>query len=437
NQTFIFHLQEGVKFHNGRELTAEDVKYTFDRIYDPDTASPGNWVFEMIKGTDAYLDGEAEELEGAQVVDDYTVRFELEKPFGLFLTHLTLPYGLIVLWEEVEEHGEDFSSNPVGSGPWKFVEWEHNDKLVLEANEDYWDGRPYLDEVVYRVIPQSLTDIAEFEASNLDLTGVPVEERDNWLEDSEWEDYIHEMAELSTYYLALNSDFEPLNEPKVREAIDYAIDSEQITESLFPHYVPANDAIPKGLPGGTDLKIKFDPARAKELLAEAGYPDGFDLELWVNDGDNPVRVGGVIQAMLKQVGIDVELVKNDWSVFYSAVQEGKTPSYYLSWWADYADPFNFLKALYYGGENRIGYDNPVVNELIDEMARTTDEEERVHISEKIIDTVNEEDPYVFLHHTSSTTIKQPWGKGEVYHQMYTADKLLTWWIDEEIKEEEQ
>ncbi|MFW6301807.1 MAG: ABC transporter substrate-binding protein [Bacillota bacterium] len=435
NQTFVFKLREGVEFHNGRELTAHDVKYTFDRLYDPEVASPGTWVYDMIKGTDAALDGETEGLEGVTVIDDYTVQFDLDYPFGLFVTHLTLPYGFIVPEEVVDEHGKQFSQNPVGTGPWVFESWEHDEEIVLKANEDYFDGRPYIDEVIYRVIPQPLTDIAEFEAGNLDYTGIPVEERESWLNDEEWEPYTHSMAELSSYFIALNQDFEPLDDPLVRKAIDYAIDSEQITESLFSHYVAAKDAIPEGMDGGSpNSEFNYDPDRARELLAEAGYPDGFELELWVSSGTNPVRAGGVVQAMLSQVGIDVELVKNDWSVFFDTVRQGNAPSYYLSWWADYADPYNFLQALYASEGSRINYKNTVADEILEEMGRTTSVETRVELSERLIDMVEEDgDPYVWLYHTSSSTIKQPWVNGELHHQMYHADKLTTWWIDQDKK----
>jgi len=435
NTVFTFHLREGVKFHDGTEFTAHDVKYSFDRLYDPEVASPGTWVYPMIKGTDASLNGETDGLEGVKVIDKYTVQFELDKPFGLFLTHLTLPYGLIVNEDIVNEYGDDFRQHPVGTGPFKFVSWEHDDRLVMEANEDYWDGRPYVDKVVYRVIPQPLTDIAEFEAGNLDLTTVPTEERERWLGNEEWQPYIHTMAELSTYYLALNGDFEPLDDPKVKKAIDYAIDSQMVTESLFPHYVAANDAIPEGMPGGADVEFKADVEKAKELLAEAGYPDGFEMELWVSDGSTSVRVGGVLQALLGRVGIEVDLIKNDWSVFYSTVKNGNAPSYYLSWWADYADPYNFLNALY--TSDRIVFNNETINSMLDKMASTTNQQERIRLSQEIIKMADQiGDPYVYLYHTSSSSIKQPWIKGEIYHQMYNADKLVTWWIDQDVKAEE-
>lgn len=437
NQTFIFHLRPGVKFHNGRELTAADVKYSFDRLYDPATASPGTWVYDMIVGTEQALNGKSDDLAGVQVLDDYTVSFELKYPFGLFLTHLTLPYGLIVPREEVERWGDRFSQNPVGTGPWKFVEWRHDERLVLEANEDYWEGRPYLDKVVYRVIPHALTRIAEFEAGNLDYTAVPQEELKRWTNNPEWQPYLHQMAELSTYYLALNSDFEPLNQPRIRKAIALALDSEQITRALFPQYIPADDAIPAGMPGGlSQTGPGYDPEKAKELMAEAGYPDGFAMEIWTSSGENSVRVGGVLQALLKRVGIEVRLVKNDWSVFFATVKKGKAPAYYLSWWADYADPYNFLDALYASEGSRINYKNAIIDKMLEEMARTTSVEARVEISKKIIEVARQQgDPYVWLFHTSSTTVKQPWIKGEIHHQMYDADKLVTWWIDQEIKAE--
>lgn len=435
NKTFIFKIRKGVKFHNGRDLTAKDVKYTFDRLYDPETASPGTWVYDMIVGTDAALNRKTDGLKGVTVVDEYTVRFDLQYPFGLFLTHLTLPYGLIVPEEEVAKWGDQFSQHPVGTGPWKFVEWKHDEKLVLGANEDYWQGRPYLDRVEYRVIPQALTRVAEFEAGTLDYITIPPQEIKRWTGDPEWQPYLHKMAELSSYYLALNDAFEPLDNPLVKKAIALAVDSKQITEAIFPEYVPANDPIPEEMPGGIDKAgLGYDPEKAKELLAEAGYPDGFDLEIWVSSEEKSVRIGGVLQALLKRVGINVTLIKNDWSVFFSTVKNGNAPAYYLSWWADYADPYNFLDALYASEGSRINYKNEKVDKILAEMTRTTSAAERVDISKELIKKVRKGgDPYVWLYHTSSTTVKQPWVKGELHHQMYDADKLVTWWIDQDLK----
>ncbi|AZR72320.1 hypothetical protein BBF96_02275 [Anoxybacter fermentans] len=431
---WTFHLRKDVKFHNGRPLTAHDVKYSFDRLFDPEVASPGTWAFDMILGTDAALAGEAEGVEGVKVIDDYTVSFILKYPFGLFLKHLTLPYALIVPKEVVEEYGDQFSEHAVGTGPWKLVKWEHDNILVLEANEDYFEGRPYVDRVEYRVIPEPLTAIAEFEAGNLDMAGIPDAEWERWTEDPYWKNYIVEQTELSTYYLAMNQKFKPLDDPKVRRAIAHAIDVQTIIDTLRRGTdTLATGPIPPDMEGYVDLPpIEYNPEKAKQLLAEAGYPDGFEIDLWTTTNSTTVRMAGAFQAYLAQVGIKVNIIKNDWSVFFSAVKKGEVPMYYLSWWADYADPYNFLKPLFYK-QKRINMNDPVINKLIEEMERTTNPKVRYKLAEKVVERVYELQPYVWLYHTTSFTLKQPWIKGEIWHQMYDADKLTTIWIDKELK----
>ncbi|MEC9488121.1 MAG: ABC transporter substrate-binding protein [Halanaerobium sp.] len=324
---WTFYLRKGVKFHNGREVTAHDVKYSFDRLFDPETASPGTWAFDMIAGAQDSLDGVTDELTGVKVIDDYTVQFTLSYPFGLFLKHLTLPYALVVPQEVVAEYGDRFSEHAVGTGPWKLTKWEHNYELILDANEDYFDGRPYLDRIVYRVIPEPMTSFAEFEAGNLDFSSIPDAEWDRVMSDPEYEPYIHEMTELSTYYLALNCGIEPLDDPKVRRAVSMAIDRQTIIDTLRRGTdTLATGPLPPGIEGYVKRDpIPYDPEGAKALLAEAGYPDGFDIEIWSTTSSVTVRMVGAIQAYLKQVGINAEIVKNEWGVFFSAAQKGEVP----------------------------------------------------------------------------------------------------------------
>lgn len=432
--TWTFYLRKDVKFHNGRQMTAKDVKYSFDRLFAPETASPGTWVYDMIAGTDAALDGQADGVSGVKVIDDYTISFTLKHPFGLFLKHLTLPHGLIVPQEVVEKYGDSFSDNAVGTGPWKLVEWEHDSYLTLEANEDYFEGRPYVDKVIYRVIPESLTAIAEFEFGNLDMTSIPDAEWEKWTEDSYWKNYIHEMPELSTYYVALNHDIEPLNDAKVRRAIAHAIDVQTIIQTLRRGTdTLATGPIPPGLEGYTSTGgVEYNPKLAKELLAEAGYPNGFEIDLWTSSNPATVRMVGAIQAYLMQIGIKANIIKNDWSVFFSAVKNGEVPMYYLSWWADYADPYNFLKPLFYENK-RMGMDDPLINKYIEEMEKTSNSKVRYQLADKIVERAHELQPYVWLYHTTSFTLYQPWLKGLIWHQMYDANKLTTIWIDQSAK----
>lgn len=431
---WTFNLRDDVKFHNGRPFTAHDVKYSFDRLFDPEVASPGTWAYDMIAGAEDALDGLSDGIKGVEVIDDHTVSFTLSYPFGLFLKHLTLPFALIVPDEVVAEYGEEFSDNAVGTGPWKLVEWDHDNYLILEANDDYFAGRPYVDRVEYRVIPEDLTRIAEFEAGNLDITTIPDAEWDRWTSDPYWKKYVHEMPELSTYYLALNHDFKPLDDPLVRRAIAHAIDVKTIIDTLRNGTdTPATGPIPPGLEGYISYDaIEYNPAKAKELLKKAGYPDGFEIELWSSTSQKTVRMVGAIQAFLAQVGIKAEIIKNDWAVFYSAVKKGDVPMYYLSWWADYADPYNFVKPLFYQNA-RINMSDAEVDRLIEEMEKTTDPIVRYMLADKVVKRVYELQPYVWLYHTTTFSLKQPWIRGEIWHQMYDADKLMTIWIDQSAK----
>lgn len=436
NLVWTFKLRKGVKFHNGRTFTAADVKYSFDRLFDPKTASPGTWAYEMIAGAQDALDGKAKGLSGVKVIDDYTVSFTLAYPFGLFLKHLTLPHGLIVPKEVVEKWGDKFSDHVVGTGPFKLTKWDHDNKLVLEANKEYFEGRPFVDGIEYRVIPEPLTAIAEFEAGNLDIAEIPQAEYDKWTNDKKWKDLIYKTTDLDTYYFALNQKFKPLNNVKVRKAIAMAIDVPQIVKTIRSNKdLVATGPLPPNLDGYVQMPaVQYNVQQAKKLLAEAGYPNGFDIELWVRSNrTESIQLGTTIQAYLKQIGIDVTIVKYDWSVLYQSIKKGNAPMYILSWYADYADPYNFLQPLFYGTANKINMNDGTINKLIDEMERTSNPKVRYEISKKVVQRVAELQPYVWLYHTVTGNVKQPWIKGELWHAMYDADKMTTIWIDQSAK----
>lgn len=433
--TYTFKLRKGVKFHNGRTFTAKDVKYSFDRLFDPKVASPGTWAYEMIAGADEALAGKVKGLSGVKVVDDYTVTFQLKYPFGLFLKHLTLPHGLIVPQDVVEKWGDRFSDHAIGTGPWKLTKWEHDNIIVLEANKEYFEGRPYLDRLEYRVIPEDIVAMAEFEKGNLDITPIPTAEYTKWTTHSKWKNYVIKTVDLSTWYLALNHKVKPLDNVKVRKAIAHAIDVKAIIKSLRNNLdTQASGILPPGMDGNLNLQpVEYNPEKAKQLLKEAGYPNGFSIELWTSNKADRVQIAGAFQAYLAQVGIKAEIVKNDWSTFYAATKKGNVPMFMLSWYADYADPYNFIQPLLYSKANKIQMKDPIFDKMIDEMERTSNAKVRYEISKKIVQRVADTQPYVWLWHTNTTYLKQPWIKGELWHQMYDADKMTTTWIDSSLK----
>lgn len=436
NLVWTFKLRKGVKFHNGRTFTANDVKYSFDRLFDPKVASPGTWAFDMIVGAQAALEGKAKGLSGVKVIDDYTISFTLQYPFGLFLKHLTLPHGLIVPKEVVEKYAEKFSDHVVGTGPFKLVKWDHDNKLVLEANKDYFEGRPYVDGVEYRVIPESLTAMAEFEAGNLDIVDIAAAEWEKWNNDKKWKDLIVKTTDLNIFYLALNQKFKPLNNVKVRKAIAMAIDVPAIVKTIrYNKDIVATGPLPPNLDGYVKIPaVNYNLQKAKQLLAEAGYPNGFEIDIYARSNRaESIQLATAVQGYLKMIGIKVNIIKNDWSILYQSIKKGNIPMYILSWYADYADPYNFLEPLLYSKSNKINMKDPVIDKLIDEMKRTSNPKVRYEISKKINQRVSETQPYVWLYHTVTGNIKQPWIKGEIFHPMYDADKLTTIWIDKSKK----
>lgn len=167
--TWTFILREGAKFHNGREVVAQDFKYSFERIADPETASAAAWMLNKLEGFEAFQNGEADEITGIKVVDDHTLELTLSEPFAPFVSMLASASLAVVPQEAVEEYGEDFGLNVVSAGPFTLGEWNFNQDLTINAFEDYWGGRPYLDAVKFRVINDENTRIVEFDAGTLDI----------------------------------------------------------------------------------------------------------------------------------------------------------------------------------------------------------------------------------------------------------------------------
>ena len=175
-KTYTFHLRRDVRFTNSRTISAADVKYSFERILDPGGKSPNTWVLDKISGAKAFLKGERSEVSGIKVTGPYTIQINLEEPFSPFLNLLTMTAAYVVPVEEVKKWGEDFASHPIGSGPFRLTEWKHNNHLLLERNEDYFGGMALTKGLRYRIIPEDLTAITEFELGNLDSISVPASE---------------------------------------------------------------------------------------------------------------------------------------------------------------------------------------------------------------------------------------------------------------------
>jgi ABC-type transport system substrate-binding protein len=426
--TYIFHLKKGVLFTNGREVTADDFKYSFIRIFEPKTKSPNTWVLERIRGTKEYMKGDAKDIPGIEVIGRYTLIISLEKPFSPFLKLLTMPAAYVVPREEVEKRGPDFSTNPVGTGPFSLKEWNHNSTLVFVRNERYFDERAKVTGIVYRIIPEDLTAVTEFEIGNLDVIAIPPPEYAKYRNSPKWSPLISSAKGLNTYYLGFNCSRPPFDDINLRRAVSCAIDRGKILKTFYEGRGrlaegPVPDLLRKWPSPGV---YPYDPERAKRIIATEGLKKRV-INFYVSADQEVVDIAEVIQYCLKQVGLDVRIKQLEWSAYKAALNNGEADMFWIGWWADYPDAENFLFPLFhssnYGaGGNRSRYTNREVDRLIEAGQGATDPSEanRFYMSaEKIITS---ECPWVFFWHRNDYTLRQPWIKRYKIYPIYSMDK---------------
>jgi len=374
--SWTFFLRKGVKFHNGREVTADDVVYSFTRILDPKTNSRAAELFLSLKGAKDFVEGRTKTVHGLRALDRYTVQFELAEASAPFVASLAIGYAKIVPREAVEELGAGFGSQPVGTGPFKFTRWKKGEEIVLEANLDYYAGRPFLDRLEYKVFPGAPWDkiFDSFEDGGLDDTVIPAAQLEQ-VQDNRRYQFVRRPI-LGTRFLGINTSQGPLANAMIRQALSHAIDRETLVRDIHKNrYKPAYGFLPPGT-YGYDPQLRpfpYDPQRARALLAKAGYPGGKGLpvlQLWSSVKPPDIeREHEAIKKYLADVGIQLELQYNtNWPSFSSQVYEGKLPIFRYGWQADVPDPDNFLYRLFHSqsGNNLTRYRNDRVDRLLDQ-----------------------------------------------------------------------
>ena len=347
--TYTFHLRQGVTFHNGREMTADDVKYSLDRVTDPATQSPGAGFFGSILGYDAAADGSAKGLEGVKVIDPATVQITLSRPDATFLHVMALNFASVVPQEAVDAAGGDFGKQPVGTGAFKLADWTIGQKLVFEKNADYWrEGIPYLDTVTFEVGQEPIVALLRLQKGEVDVPGdgIPPAKFTEVMGDPAQAARVVEGGQLHTGYITLNVTTPPLDKLEVRQAINMAINKDRIVQIINGRAKPANQPLPPSMPGySTDYKgYAYDVEGAKKLLADAGLADGFETELYVMNTDPNPRIAQAIQQDLSEIGIKASIKSLAQANVIEAGGAGTAPMIWsggMAWIADFPDPSNF------------------------------------------------------------------------------------------------
>lgn len=421
--TYTFKLHKGVKFHNGREVVAQDVKYSIERTTNPKTESPGAGFYDSIAGMEAFKKGKAKDVKGIIVVDPATIKFTLTRPDATFLHVLALNFSSVVPKEAVDKAGKDFGKKVVGSGAFMQADWKLGQELVLKRNPDYFiPGVPKLDQITFQVGLEPMTAILKLEKGEADFAGdgIPPAKFLQIRNDPKYKDLIIEGGQLQTGYVTLNVQMKPLDKLEVRQAINMAIDKGRIVKIINNRAVPANQPLPPTMPG-YDKEYKgyaFDPEKAKELLKQAGLEKGFETTLYVYNVDPNPRIAQAIQEDLSKVGIKVKLKNLAQANVIAAGGKPKTApmiwSGGMAWIADFPDPSNFYGPILgcagatNGGWNWSWYCNKELDERAtkaDSMSDPAKAAERAQLWKTIFTDIMKDAPWVPIFNEQRFTIR--------------------------------
>jgi peptide/nickel transport system substrate-binding protein len=394
-KTYIFYLRKGIKFHDGTELTAEDVKYTFESILNPEMNSPKAGAYKKIQSV--------------EMLDPYTIKFSLSEPFSPFLIEMT--QQIVPKKATEEQEGKRFTTRLIGTGPFKFVEWKQDEQVVFEANPDYFEGTPKVGKIVFKIIPDETVRFFELKQGGVDLVQdavppdmIPIAEQTEGLA-------VIARESIKIQYLGFNLEDPILKNVKVRQAMAYAIDRQTIIDYLLNGQASLATGLLSPANWAYEPEVRtynYDVEKAKALLDEAGYPDP--------DGDGPeprfkllyktstdalrVRIGEVLQDQLKKIGIEIEIQSFEWAKFYDDIKSGNFQIFTLQW-VGITEPDMFYSVFHSSmvppnGRNRGHYVNPRIDKLTEQGRLVLDVQERKKIYSEIQKILAEELPYIYL-----------------------------------------
>jgi peptide/nickel transport system substrate-binding protein/oligopeptide transport system substrate-binding protein len=419
--TYTFHLREGVKFHNGREVTAKDFVYSFTRLLDPETKSSSSDFLTRILGVEEFINKKTKPVKGLIAFDKYILKIILSEPYVPFISILAMKGAKVVPREEVERKGIDFGKSPVGTGPFKFISMKEGIEITLEANQDYFEERPYLDKIIFKIFhgaPRKKI-LKEFKGGNLEESFIPPDEIENIVEGKHFP--FLQKPLLSLRFYGLNSSSKYLDNKNLRKAINFAIDKKKVISEIHKNqFNLAKTILPPGMPGYDPTKNPhpFDETKAKIFLSKSRYPKDQNfpiLGIWsASKSEAAQRELNEINYQLNRVGIQTAIhFETNWPNFESMLRAQKPPIFIYAWYADFPDPENFLGTLFHSKSkyNYTAYHNPEVDHLLDRAKTERDYLKRMGMYRKIEDIVLEDAPIIPMVNHLFQTVYQPYVRG--------------------------
>jgi ABC-type transport system substrate-binding protein len=456
-----FKLRPGRRFANGRLLTAADVVYSIERYLNPAEGAIGGFFFRSLRGAAAFESARRKEMAepetrrpgagrrwiepvsvaGVKALDELTVQFELEQPDLLFLHVLTMPGSAILPREEIERWGARFGTHPVGTGPFVLKEWKRGVRMRFERNPHYFmPGQPYLDAIEVAIGVDFTTQAMMFERGELDLQ-MSLTDPDylRFRKDPKLSPLIKRLPGVLPNYVAMNCELPPFTNRLVRVALNHAVDKAAILKALSHRGVIARGPLApsvKGFNGGLP-EYRHDPARARMLLAEAGFPHGFETSLMVKREDAGfMKIALIVQQNLREVGVTAQLREVSGSAFNDLTQRrGQVPMSVGDWGATFDDPRDTLDLL--NGEliadeasmNTAFHSHPDLDALFRRAAREPDAERRLRLYQQVEEGIVREAPWIFLLHLNLEQVRQPWLHGFQLRPIWPNARLEQCWLE--------
>lgn len=412
--TWTFQLREGVKFHDGTDFNADAVVFNFERWMDPENPYHQGefpyypFLYGGFKGDENHL------IEHVKATGEHKLEIKLKRKTAPFLSYLAISMFGIASPAAIEEHGAALDEHPVGTGPFMFEEWTRNNTITLTKNPDYWmEGKPYLDQVIYQVIPENAARLNALQTGEIDVldgmnaTDTTVVEGADGLE-------LLKRPSFNIGYMALNTEKEPFNDPLVRKAINMAINKDEIVDAFYNGLAEtATSPLPPSLWGYDESleKYEYNVEEAKKLLKEAGFENGFKTTLHTMSNPRPympepMKIAEAIQADLAEVGIEAEIVSMEWATYLEDTKAGKHDMAMYGWTGVMADPDNFLYPnlsqtnATVPAQNIAFYKSEEFTNLITEARETIDQDQRIELYKQAQQLFQEDAPWVMLAYTT-------------------------------------
>jgi peptide/nickel transport system substrate-binding protein len=453
-RVFRFRLRDGIKFHNGREITADDISWSLHRLLSKRIGSPGYPFFKSIDGAEAYHAGEIDRIPGIVVIDGKTLEFRLYEPDQTFLNALAMPFSYPMPREHVErlerEEGVDaVGRHPMGAGPFRFARWERGVQVEFERFEEYWAPRARPDRMIFLENISADVWSARFRNGDVEVVWRPSKVNRLFFRESKaWAPYKAEAPSPTIYALQMNCEIPPFNNVHVRRAVAFAIDRSKI-ERLDPgRSVAATQVLPPMLPPyNPELpeRQEFDLERAKQEMRLAGFPDGLSepVTLWVR-GDSEARISQFFQQDLKEIGIELEFKLVSFATYLKETGRPRVVQAAFSGWGqDFPDPSNFMDILFHSrsihpenSENRSFFRDAELDRILDQGRSEVDRDTRLELYAKANAILAREAPWAFLYYPVDMIVWQPYVKALRPHAVWQ-NEYRDVWLDLPRKRVEQ